>query len=72
MPASVATPLLGGTCALRGCDSKKVLVSGEEAVDAVRRMRGHGIVGEAHIGRLPKLPRGIFVLFGGKFAIPMP
>lgn len=39
----------GGTCALRGCDPKKMLVSGEEAVDAVRRMRGHGVEGEARI-----------------------
>lgn len=39
----------GGTCALRGCDPKKMLVSGEEAVDAVRRMRGHGVDGEARI-----------------------
>jgi len=39
----------GGTCALRGCDPKKVLVSGEEAVDAIRRMKGHGVEGEAHI-----------------------
>ncbi len=39
----------GGTCALRGCDPKKMLVSGEEAVDTVRRMRGHGVAGEARI-----------------------
>lgn len=39
----------GGTCALRGCDPKKMLASGEEAVDAVRRMRGHGVEGEARI-----------------------
>ncbi len=39
----------GGTCALRGCDPKKMLVSGEEAVSAVRRMRGHGVEGEARI-----------------------
>ena len=39
----------GGTCALRGCDPKKMLVSGEEAVDAVRRMRGHGVEGEVRI-----------------------
>jgi glutathione reductase (NADPH) len=39
----------GGTCALRGCDPKKILVSGEEAVDWTRRMRGRGIVGDMHI-----------------------
>ena len=29
----------GGTCALRGCDPKKVLVGAAEAIDHVRRMR---------------------------------
>jgi glutathione reductase (NADPH) len=28
----------GGTCALRGCDPKKILVSGAEAADWARRM----------------------------------
>lgn len=35
----------GGTCALRGCDPKKMLVSGEEAIDAAARMAGHGVDG---------------------------
>jgi glutathione reductase (NADPH) len=39
----------GGTCALRGCDPKKMLVSGEEAVEAGRRMRGHGVDGDLRI-----------------------
>lgn len=39
----------GGTCALRGCDPKKMLVSGEEAVDAARRMQGHGVAGDLRI-----------------------
>ena len=39
----------GGTCALRGCDPKKMLVSGEEAIDAARRMSGHGIEGNLRI-----------------------
>ncbi len=39
----------GGTCALRGCDPKKMLVSGEEAVDAGRRMQSRGIDGELRI-----------------------
>lgn len=39
----------GGTCALRGCDPKKMLISGAEAIDAVRRMRGHGVAGDPHI-----------------------
>lgn len=33
----------GGTCALRGCDPKKVLVGAAEAVDWARRMQGKGI-----------------------------
>jgi glutathione reductase (NADPH) len=39
----------GGTCALRGCDPKKMLVSGAEAVDFARRMRSHGVTGDLHI-----------------------
>ena len=33
----------GGTCALRACDPKKVLVGAAEAVDWTRRMKGKGI-----------------------------
>ncbi len=33
----------GGTCALRGCDPKKVLVGAAEVVDWVRRMSGRGV-----------------------------
>src|ERR1700724_740567 len=36
----------GGTCALRGCDPKKVLVGAAEAVDWIRRMKGKGIQAE--------------------------
>jgi len=39
----------GGTCALRGCDPKKMLVSGAEAIDWARRMHGRGVAGELHI-----------------------
>src|SRR6266478_9357861 len=39
----------GGTCALRGCDPKKMLISGAEAVDMARRMRGRGVAGELGI-----------------------
>src|SRR5262245_39639286 len=39
----------GGTCALRGCDPKRVLISGAEAIDAEVHMRGHGVKGEARI-----------------------
>jgi glutathione reductase (NADPH) len=33
----------GGTCALRGCDPKKVLVGAAESVDWIHRMKGKGI-----------------------------
>lgn len=33
----------GGTCALRGCDPKKILRRGAEIVDAARLMQGKGI-----------------------------
>jgi glutathione reductase (NADPH) len=33
----------GGTCALRGCDPKKILRRGAEIIDAARMMRGKGI-----------------------------
>lgn len=33
----------GGTCALRGCDPKKVLVGGADVLDRVRRMANRGV-----------------------------
>lgn len=39
----------GGTCTLRGCDPKKMFVAGIEAVDLVRRMRGHGVAGDTRV-----------------------
>jgi glutathione reductase (NADPH) len=36
----------GGTCALRGCDPKKVLVGAAEVVDWIRRMKGNGVRAE--------------------------
>ena len=56
----------GGTCALRGCDPKKVLVGGAEVVDGVRRMRGRGVVGEVRID-WPDL-----MAFKRTFADPVP
>jgi glutathione reductase (NADPH) len=34
----------GGTCALRGCDPKKVLVGAAEVIDMGQRMKGKGII----------------------------
>src|ERR1041385_9010139 len=33
----------GGTCALRGCDPKKVLVGAADLIDWLRRMEGKGV-----------------------------
>jgi glutathione reductase (NADPH) len=56
----------GGTCQLRGCDPKKVMVAGEESADAVRRMRGNGIDGNVRID-WPKL-----MAFKRGFTDPVP
>ena len=40
----------GGTCQLRGCDPKKVLVGATEAIDWARRLEGKGV--EAHGARV--------------------
>lgn len=39
----------GGTCALRGCDPKKVLVEAASVADEHERMHGKGLGGEARV-----------------------
>lgn len=39
----------GGTCALRGCDPKKILVGGTTAVDHARRLNDKGVAGDVRI-----------------------
>jgi glutathione reductase (NADPH) len=39
----------GGTCPLRGCDPKKVLVGAGELLDWARRMEGSGIRGDSRV-----------------------
>lgn len=56
----------GGTCALRGCDPKKVLVGAAEVMDWQRRMTGHGLAGEAHIDW------GELMAFKRTFTVPVP
>ncbi len=56
----------GGTCGLRGCDPKKVLVGAAEIVDRRRRMEGRGIAGEVQID-WPELIR-----FKATFTDPFP
>ena len=40
---------LGGACALRGCDPKRIMVSVTEAADGVDRLRDHGIARDAEV-----------------------
>lgn len=40
---------LGGTCALRGCDPKKMLVGAMQAIDHVHRMHPNGVTGHVAI-----------------------
>jgi glutathione reductase (NADPH) len=47
----------GGTCALRGCDPKKVLLAAAEALDFSLRMQGKGIKSEAIQIDWPELMR---------------
>ena len=39
----------GGTCAIRGCDPKKILVGAASAIDHARRMQGKGVADAPHI-----------------------
>lgn len=56
----------GGTCALRGCDPKKMLLAGAEVVDAQQRMDAHGTSGNVRID-WPELIR-----FKRSFTDPVP
>jgi glutathione reductase (NADPH) len=56
----------GGTCALRGCDPKKMLISGAEAIDLAKRMRGRGVSRELAIS-WPEL-----IAFKRTFTDPVP
>jgi glutathione reductase (NADPH) len=57
----------GGTCALRGCDPKKVLVGVAEAADWPRRMQGKGIAEQDLRIDWPALMR-----FKRRFTDPVP
>ncbi|MFN2527318.1 MAG: NAD(P)/FAD-dependent oxidoreductase [Candidatus Baltobacteraceae bacterium] len=57
----------GGTCALRGCDPKKVLVAAEESVDLFRRMKSLNVLsGEVQINW------GALMEFKRTFTDPVP
>jgi len=57
----------GGTCALRGCDPKKVLVGAAEVIDGNHRMKGKGIRTEKVWIEWPELMR-----FKRSFTEPVP
>ncbi len=57
----------GGTCALRGCDPKKVLVGAAQAVAGARRLRGRGVRTGAPAVDWPELMR-----FKRTFTDPVP
>lgn len=56
----------GGTCALRGCDPKKVMIGAASAFDHARRMRGNGVTGE------PRLEWAGLMRFKRGFTDPIP
>src|SRR3989454_6705439 len=56
----------GGTCALRGCDPKKMLVGGAAAVDHAHRMHDKGVAGQVRID-WPEL-----IAFKRTFTDPIP
>src|ERR671920_1913140 len=47
--AIIDSTSFGGTCALRGCDPKKVLVEAAKVVDSAQRHENKGIVGSQQI-----------------------
>ena len=59
----------GGTCALRGCDPKKILVGAAEIIDRANKMSGRGISGDISINWedlmaykndfVSKMPKGV-------------
>lgn len=56
----------GGTCALRGCDPKKMLIAGAEVIDRFNRMEAHGVTGSVGID-WPEL-----IAFKRSFTDPVP
>src|SRR5215471_6557810 len=57
----------GGTCALRGCDPKKVLVGAAELIDWNRRMEGKGVASTA-----PLIDWSALMRFKRTFTDPVP
>lgn len=57
----------GGTCALRGCDPKKVLVGAADLVDRLRRMRARGVEAER-----AQIDWAVLMRFKRTFTDPVP
>ena len=57
----------GGTCELRGCDPKKVLVGTGALIDALRRMNGKGLKSEE-----ARIDWGELMRFKRTFTDPVP
>src|SRR4051812_36087004 len=57
----------GGTCALRGCDPKKVLVGVAEVLDHARRLRGKGLKASE-----PSIDWRALMAFKRSFTDPVP
>jgi len=57
----------GGTCELRGCDPKKVLVGAGALIDALRRMNGKGLENEE-----ARIDWGELMRFKRTFTDPVP
>ncbi len=57
----------GGTCQLRGCDPKKVLVGAAEAIDHLARMQGKGVDAEK-----PSMRWHDLIRFKRSFTDPVP
>lgn len=58
---------LGGTCMLRGCDPKKVLIGVADSVDQALRLRSKGVAGEA-----PRIDWPALMAFKRTFTDPVP
>lgn len=57
----------GGTCALRGCDPKKVLVGAADVIDHVTRMHGKGVKADR-----PSIAWQELIAFKRSFTEPVP
>ncbi len=56
----------GGTCVLRGCDPKKVLLGATEALESVKRLQGKGLAG------VPRVDWPALMAFKRSFTEPVP